>query len=107
MESVDVSAGSVCMHAVCTSGEALIANAQNMHRDTQSANAVMREMVQLGIVSYVVPETSRDIFSSDVEIGDKLFMGLILIILMTFPADYASEGGVFKIKAPQISSTGV
>lgn len=69
MESVDVSAGSVCMHAVCTS--------------------VMREMVQLGIVSYVVPETSRDIFSSDVEI------------------DYASEGGVFKIKAPQISSTGI
>jgi hypothetical protein len=27
-------------------------------------------MVQLGIASYIVPETRRDIFSSDLEIGN-------------------------------------
>jgi hypothetical protein len=29
----------------------------------------MREIVQLGIAAFVVQETVRDIFSSDVEIG--------------------------------------
>jgi len=69
MESVDVAAGSTCMHAICT--------------------AVMREMVQLGIVTYVVPEVRRDIFSSDIDI------------------DYSGDLGAFVIKAPHLTATGI
>jgi hypothetical protein len=35
--------------------------------------AVMRELVQLGVLVYVVPEAKRDIFSSDVTAGGIAF----------------------------------
>jgi hypothetical protein len=34
----------------------------------------MRELVQLGVATYVIPETRRDIFSSDLEIGNQQLM---------------------------------
>ncbi len=79
MESKDISTGSACMHVVCTSGDAALFVFRNLNADAWSV-AVMREMVQLGIASYVIPETRRDIFSSDVEIGNQAMTMLVLLV---------------------------
>ena len=80
MESKDISTGSACMHIVCTSGDAALFFFRNLIPNAWSI-AVMREMVQLGIASYVIPETTRDIFSSDVEIGNQAMKMLVLLVV--------------------------
>ncbi len=83
--------------------------------------AVMRELVQLGILAYVVPEAKRYIFSSDVTAGDISFRVVghcrcyshrlrhhpsCHFLHHTSLADYLSENSSFMMKAPIITATG-